>query len=161
MELERDRKMARWRYVEVYLSVDLNIFPRNSNLAITMLLSQMRRGLAVLLLLACRRIESFQPSTFQRTLWALGDDTVMLATRRDFVEKAAFSSIAAVAASFTLSPGAEASGGATAGGVYLLSVRVIRNHGNRALVVFVPDPCFLFLVSLRLIFEPLLLSQHR
>jgi hypothetical protein len=89
--------------------------------------SQMRLVLSTLVvLLACHQAAAaFRPCMFQPALRTRPtcDDTALRATRRDFVEKAAISSIAAVAASFALSRKVEASGGATAGGVYLLSVR--------------------------------------
>lgn len=78
----------------------------------------MRRVLSILILLVSHNAAAFCPP-----ISSLCDDTVLLATRRNFVDVAAISSIAAFTSSFALSKKAVASGGATAGGVYLLSVR--------------------------------------
>lgn len=80
---------------------------------------------ASLVLSACQFTAAFRSSIFDLKLPTLPfGDKALHATRRDILEKASLSSLGTALASLSLSLKAEASGGATAGGAYLLSVRI-------------------------------------
>lgn len=88
----------------------------------------LRSGLSVLLLLAASGgpVAAFCPSPVRSSATLAHhqrDGTALSATRRSFVENLSLATLATVAVGANVVQEAGASGGATAGGVYLLSVR--------------------------------------